>query len=37
MRWKGHVARMGGVCNAYKFLIGKREGKRPLGRTRNRW
>ena len=37
MRWAGHVARMGeekGVC---RFLVGKPEGKRPLGRSRRRW
>jgi len=37
MRWAGHVARMGeerGVC---RVLVGKLEGKRPLGRPRRRW
>ena len=36
MRWAGHVARggRGGVCTV---LVGKPEGKRPLGRTRRRW
>ena len=36
MRWAGHVARMGkrrGVCSV---LVGKPEGKRPLGRPRHR-
>jgi len=33
----GHVARMGRIINAYKMLVGKREGKRPLGRPRRRW
>jgi hypothetical protein len=28
---------MGGKKNAYRLLIGKREGKRPLGRPRRRW
>jgi hypothetical protein len=33
MRWTGHVARIG-KNNAYRILIGKLEGKRPLGRAR---
>jgi hypothetical protein len=37
MRWAGHVARMGETRNAYKILVGKPEGKRPLGRPRRRW
>jgi hypothetical protein len=37
MRWAGHVARMGKTWNAYRILVGKSEGKRPLGRTRCRW
>jgi hypothetical protein len=37
MRWTGHVARMGEKRNAYKILVGKPEGKRPLGRPRRRW
>jgi len=37
MRWAGHVARMGKERGAYKFLVGKPEGKRPLGRPRRRW
>jgi hypothetical protein len=37
MRWAGHVARMGVEENVYKVLVGKPEGKRPLGRTRRRW
>jgi hypothetical protein len=36
MRWAGHVARMGEKRNAYRIL-GKPEGKRPLGRPRCRW
>jgi hypothetical protein len=32
MRWTGHVARMGENTNAYRLLVGKAEGKRPLGR-----
>jgi hypothetical protein len=34
MRWTGHVARMGEKRNAYGILVGKPEGKRPLGRPR---
>jgi hypothetical protein len=37
MRWAGHVARMGEKRNAYRLLVGKTEGKRPLGRRRRRW
>jgi hypothetical protein len=37
MRWAGHVARMGEKTNAYRLLVGKPEGKRPLGRPRRRW
>jgi hypothetical protein len=37
MRWAGHVARMGEERNMYKVLVGKPEGKRPLGRPRRRW
>jgi hypothetical protein len=37
MRWVGHVARMGDKRNAYRLLVGKPEGKRPLGRPRRRW
>jgi hypothetical protein len=33
MRWAGHVARMGEKRNEYRLLVGKPEGKRPLGRT----
>jgi hypothetical protein len=32
MRWARHVARMGEKRNAYRFLVGKPEGRRPLGR-----
>jgi hypothetical protein len=31
MRWAGHVARMGEKTNAYRLLVGKPEGKGPLG------
>jgi hypothetical protein len=38
MRWVGHVVRMGEKLNAYTILVGKPEGKRPLGRLRkNLW
>jgi hypothetical protein len=37
MRWAGHVSRMGERRNAYRILVGKPEGKRPLGRSRHRW
>jgi hypothetical protein len=37
MRGAGHVARVGGMRNAYKILVGKPEGKIPLGRPRHRW
>jgi hypothetical protein len=37
MRWAGHVARMVEKRNAYRLLVGKPEGKRPLGRRRRRW
>jgi hypothetical protein len=37
MRWAGHVARIGKKGNAYRLLVGKPEGKRPLGRPRCRW
>jgi hypothetical protein len=36
MRWAGHVARMGERMNAHR-LVGKPEGRRPLGRPRRRW
>jgi hypothetical protein len=36
MRWVGHVARMGEKRNMYRLLVGKPEGKRPLGRPRHR-
>jgi hypothetical protein len=37
MRWAGHVARMGEKRNADRTLVGKPEGKRPLGKPRRRW
>jgi hypothetical protein len=36
MRWAGHVARIGEESNMYGVLMGKAEGKRPLGRPRPR-
>jgi len=37
MRWTGHVARMGEEMGVYRVLVGKPEGRRPLGRPRRRW
>jgi hypothetical protein len=37
MRWLGYVAHMGETRNSSNILIGKPEGKRPLGRPRHRW
>ena len=37
MRWAGHVACMGEDRGVHRVLVGKPEGKRPLGRTRHRW
>jgi hypothetical protein len=36
MIWASHVARMGEKRNAYRLLVEKPEGKRPLGRPRRR-
>jgi hypothetical protein len=36
MRWAGHIAHMGEKRGAYRVLVGKSEGKRPLGRPRHR-
>jgi hypothetical protein len=36
MRWVGHVANMGEKRNACRILVGKPEGKRPLGRPRRK-
>ena len=36
-RWAGHVARMGEGRGVHRVLVGKPEGKRPLGRPRRRW
>jgi len=37
MRWAGHVAHMGEEGGVYRVLVGKPEGRRPLGRHRRRW
>ena len=37
MRWAGNVARMGERRGVYRVLVGKPDGKRPLGRPRRRW
>ena len=35
--WAGHVARMGEKRGVYRVLLGKPEGRRPMGRPRRRW
>jgi hypothetical protein len=37
IRWAGHVARVGEKRKAYRILVGKPEGKRPLRRPRRKW
>jgi len=37
LKWLGHVVHMGDIINAYLILVGKPEGKRPVGRPRRRW
>ena len=37
LRWAGHVAHMEPSRNIYRTVVGKPEGKRPLGRPRRRW
>jgi hypothetical protein len=37
MRWAGHVARMGEGRGVYSVLVGRPEGKRPLGRPEHKW
>jgi hypothetical protein len=37
IKWVGYIARMGDMRNVYKILVGKAEGKRPLGRPSRRW
>jgi len=36
-RWAGHVAQTGGMRIAHNILVGKPEGKRPLGRSKHGW
>jgi hypothetical protein len=37
LRWAGHVTGMGKSRGAYRVLVGKPEGRRPIGRPRRRW
>jgi hypothetical protein len=37
MRWTGHVAQMGEKRDVYRLLVGKPEGKKPLGELKHRW
>jgi hypothetical protein len=37
MRWAGHIAHMGERRGAYRILVGRPEGRQPLGRPRRRW
>jgi hypothetical protein len=37
MRWAGHVARVGEGRDVHRVLVGKHEGKKPVGRPRRRW
>jgi hypothetical protein len=37
MKWAGEVARSWESINAYRILVGKPDGNRPLGRPRRRW
>ena len=37
MRWAGHVTRIGEDTGVQRVLVGKPEGKRPMGRPRHRW
>jgi hypothetical protein len=37
MRWAVHLARIGAKRNTYRILVGKLEGKRPVGRPRRKW
>jgi len=37
MRWAGNITRIWEIRNSYKILVGKPEGRRPLGRSRCRW
>jgi hypothetical protein len=37
VRWAGHLARMGKGRGVYRVLVGRPEGKRPVGRPKRRW
>jgi hypothetical protein len=37
MKWAEHVALMGERRGVYRVLVGKPDGKKPLGRSRRRW
>jgi len=37
MKWAGHLAHVGEERAVYRVLVGKPEGRRPLGRPRRRW
>jgi hypothetical protein len=37
MKWIGHVALIEEKRTAHRILVGKPEGRRPLGRQRRRW
>ena len=37
MRWAGYVVRMGERRGVYRVLVGKSDGRRPLGKPRRRW
>jgi hypothetical protein len=37
IRWAGHVARMGARRGVYRILVGRPEGRKPLGRSRRGW
>jgi hypothetical protein len=37
LNWAGHVARIGADRSVYRVLVGRSEGKRPLGRPKRRW
>jgi hypothetical protein len=37
MRWAGHIACMGERRGVYRILVGRPEGRRPLGRPRHSW
>jgi hypothetical protein len=37
MRWAGHIVQRAQMKNSYRLLVGKPEGRRPLGRPKHRW